>query len=135
VKRWMLAALASAVVAFALAAPAGANPQGGPFQEPFPVTCAGLGEVMVVEAPGQTANSWTTSGLHVVFVSLEATFTDDRPSPDIQQVLWRTRGDDDSVLVCGNVRGRDGDDGRQRRRRPDPAALIRREEGRVPSFP
>jgi hypothetical protein len=88
-KRWTFAALASAVVAFALAAPAGAIPQGGPFQEPFPVTCAGLGEVMVVEAPGQTANSWTTSGLHVVFVSLEAAFT---PTTGPVQTFSKTYG-------------------------------------------
>ena len=58
-----------------MSGPAGAVPNGQPFQEPFPVTCDVLGEVMIAQAPPSPANAWTTSGLHLVLVSLEATFT------------------------------------------------------------
>lgn len=73
--RWTLAALTVVVVVLAIAAPVGAVPNGKPFQEPFPVSCAGLGEVMVAEARGETANAWTTTGLHIALVSLDGTFT------------------------------------------------------------
>ena len=88
-RRWTLAALTSALVAFAMSGPAGAVPNGKPFQEPFPVTCDVLGEVMVAQVPSAPANAWTTSGLHLVLVSLEATFT---PTTGPVQTFSKTYG-------------------------------------------
>jgi hypothetical protein len=89
-RRWVIAALTGALLTSALATSAGAVPQGQPFQEPFPVTCVGLGQVMVAEAPGNApANAWTTSGLHVVLVSLDATFT---PTTGEVQTFSKTYG-------------------------------------------
>jgi hypothetical protein len=69
-KRMLLLGTAG-IAALALAAPAGAVPRGQGLVDPFPVTCEGVGTIMVTTPRGGGATAWsTTTGQHVVLQAI-----------------------------------------------------------------